>query len=341
MTVCLVTGGAGFLGSHIVEALVARDFVVRVLDNFSTGDLANLAQVRHKVELLFGDVSDLGVVREASKGVDWVFHQANPEVGHMWAAPQAGVYSRETGTLHVLIAAHESHVKRVIFASSSLVYEPSATARSEEGPTVPATAYGIASLTGEQQCAVFTSNYGLETVRLRYFNVFGPRQPAGSPYGNVVLNILKAMLLGRRPVIRGDGRQAQDLIYVDDVVHANLLAAAAPRVSGKAYNVGSGLPSTALEVVDTINRILKTQMQPFHTPLGPEEDFHNRVANMARAEEDLGFCPSTSVEQGLRRWIDSYASWRNDFLAVQKAAEPAAPTGEPQGNGNVSGPSHS
>jgi UDP-glucose 4-epimerase len=322
MTVCLVTGGAGFIGSHIVDALVARGFVVRVLDNFSTGTLANLAAIRHKVELIFGDIANLEVVREASKGVDLVFHEATPDLGYTLWDPQEKSYSRETGTLHVLIAAHEAKVKRVIYASSARVYGPSPIPLSEEDPAQPTTSYGIAKLTGEQQCVVFTSNYGLETVRLRYFNVFGPRQPTVSPYGSMVPSILRAMLLGRNPVIHGDGRQPQDFIYVDDVVHANLLAAEAGRVSGRVYNIGRGRTGTPLEVVDALNSILNTHLHPFHTHLGPEDELQNRVADMSRSESELGFCPSTSLEQGLTRWIESLASWRDDFRGLEKAAKP-------------------
>jgi len=320
MTVCLVVGGAGFIGSHLAEALIRRGSSVRVLDNFSTGTLANLASIRHKIEVVFGDMSDLGVLRQASEGVDLVFHEVTPEVGHMWAAAaDVRVDSRETGILHVLIAAHEAHVKRVIFASTSLVYPAALTPLNEHAPTQPATAYGTASVAGEQQCVAFTSHYGLETVRLRYFDVYGPRQPVGNPYGNAVLNVLKAMLLGRNPVIHGDGRQPQDLICVDDVVHATLLAAEAPRLAGKVYNVGRGRAVTALEVVAAINAILKIQLVPFHTPLGPEEALHNRIADMSRAEADLGFCPSTSLDQGLQRWINELGSWRAEFVAAESS----------------------
>jgi UDP-glucose 4-epimerase len=286
-----------------------------VLDNFSSGSLANLHAVRNQVELIFGDLSSLDTVKDASKGADLVFHLANPDLGQI-----PGNLSRsswEKGTMHVLIAAHEAGVRRLVYASSAWVYPSSLTPRNEDDPTQAQTTYGIAKLAGEQQCLVFTKSYGLETVRLRLFNVYGPRQ-CSSYYSLHIRSLIKAMVLGKNPVIRGDGSQIQDLIYVRDAVHALMLAATTARVSGKVFNIGRGRPTSILEIVARLNSLLGTQLQPFHTSLDLEEELCYRLADSARAEAELGFCPGTDLEQGLRHCLDYYSSWRQDFLDMSQ-----------------------
>src|SRR5262245_23998694 len=227
MAVCLVTGGAGFIGSHLVDALAARGHRVRVLDNFSTGRRENLASAGGRVEVVEGDLTRPGDVRRASEGVELVFHQgALASVPRSVADPLATHEACATGTLHVLQAAREAGARRVVYAASSSAYGNStAPSKHEDDATRPLSPYAVAKLAGEHYCAAFTEVYGLETVRLRYFNIFGPRQPPDSPYSAVIPHFIDAMLAGRSPVIYGDGRQARDFTYVDNAVRANLLAA--------------------------------------------------------------------------------------------------------------------
>jgi UDP-glucose 4-epimerase len=308
MATCLVTGGAGFIGSHLVDALVAGGHSVRVLDNCSTGTWDNLAQVRDQVKMIPGDITDLEVVRAATRGVELVFHQAAlASVPRSIADPLATHQACATGTLHVLMAAREAQVRRVIYAASSSAYGDLATPlKRESDPTRPLSPYGVAKLVGEHYCAAFAHVYGLETVRLRYFNVFGPRQPPGSPYSAVIPLFIEAMLAGRSPLIHGDGLQSRDFTFVKDVVQANLLAANAARVSGKVYNVACGGRTTLLELVALINECLGTSLQPIHDTPRPGDVRHSQ-ADISQAQADLGFCPCTDLRQGLRQCVDYYA----------------------------------
>jgi UDP-glucose 4-epimerase len=314
MAVCLVTGGAGFIGSHLVDALLARGHAVRVLDNFSTGTVANLAQAMDRIELVLGDLTNLDLVRQAVQGVELLFHHAAPVAGAYSALDaSAAHHAYMTGTRHVLIAAREAGVRRLVYASSSTVYgRSSLLPLNEESATGPVSPYAAAKLTGEQDCTAFTGIYGLETVRLRYFNVFGPRQSGSMPYSDTVLQALRAMLAGRHPVVPGDGLEPEDLLSVHDVVHANLLVAEAPRVAGRVYNIGRGRPTTPREVVATLNTILGTRNQPVRGPARARGDYRH-LADTSRAETELGFCPSTDLEAGLRLCVDSYTRWREEF----------------------------
>src|SRR5262245_32829634 len=311
MTVCLVTGGAGFVGSHLVEALVARGDTVRVLDNFSTGDPANLDKVRQEVEVIEGDLTDLETVRRAVRGVEVIFHQgALASVPRSVADPQATHAACVNGTLNVLQAAREAGVRRVVYAASSSAYGASTKLpKSESDPTLPLSPYAAAKLAGEHYCAAFSEVYGLETVRLRYFNVFGPRQSPDSPYAAVIPLFLRAMLEGKSPILHGDGLQSRDFTFVEDVVQANLLAAEAPRVSGKVYNIACGRRTTLLRLVDLLNALLGTAVKPVHAAPRPGDVRHSQ-ADIALAEAELGFCPCVSLEQGLRQCIDYFLAQR-------------------------------
>src|SRR6266568_4566770 len=217
MAICLVAGGAGFIGSHLVEALAARGHTVRVLDNFSSGVLDNLAKVRHDVEIIFGDLDDEALLRQALEGVDLVFQMTKPADGGDELPNAAAKWSFPSENLRVLTAARQANVRRLIFASSCSVYEPSHAGRlAENSWLLPDTAAGFAKLSGELQCIGFTALYGLETVRLRYAHVFGPRQCPTSADAQAVPVIVKSMLAGQAPMLQDDGSASQDLIHVDD-----------------------------------------------------------------------------------------------------------------------------
>jgi UDP-glucose 4-epimerase len=324
MTACLVTGGAGFIGSHLVEALLASGNTVRVLDNFSTGDPVNLERVRLEIEVLESDLTDLEAVRRAMRGIEVVFHQgALASVPRSVADPLATHAACVNGTLHVLQAAREAGVRRVIYAASSSAYGASTKLpKCENDPTLPLSPYAVAKLAGEHYCAAFSEVYGLETVRLRYFNVFGPRQSPDSPYAAVIPLFLQTMLAGRSPTINGDGQQSRDFTFVEDVIQANLLASAAPGVSGKVYNIACGKRTSLLDLVAKINSLLGTNILPSHRDPRPGDVRHSQ-ADISRAMMELGYRPSYDIDLGLARCLDhlrgkiSLASrTRNRALAV-------------------------
>jgi len=307
MATCLVTGGAGFIGSHLAEALVAAGHKVRVLDNFSTGDPSNLDAVRNRIDLLKADITDLNAVHQATGGVDWVFHQAAlASVPRSVADPLGTHRACVDGTLNVLLAARDAKVKRVIYAASSSAYGNSERLpKRESDPTAPLSPYAVAKLAAEHYCAAFTQVYGLETVSLRYFNIFGPRQPPDSPYAAVIPLFVRAMLAGRAPTIHGDGLQSRDFTYIDNAVRANLLAATTPGVAGKLYNVACGRRFTLLDIVAGINALLHTNIQPTFTAPRPGDVRHS-LADITRAAEDLHYAPSVDVAEGLKRCVEYY-----------------------------------
>jgi UDP-glucose 4-epimerase len=304
MTVCLVTGGAGFIGSHLVGALVRQGHTVRVLDNFSTGSYANLDEVRSHIELIEGDLCDAATLKAATEGAEIVFHQAAlASVSRSLSDPLATHQVCATGTLLLLLAARDAGVRRVIYAASSSAYgDAEKLPRRESDALRPVSPYAVAKLAGEKYCQVFSTLYGMETVRLRYFNVFGPRQSPDSPYAPVIPLFLQALLHGRNPVVHGDGRQSRDFTYVDDVVQANLLAAKAQRVSGKVYNVAFGQQTSLLELIAHANELLGTNIKPIFAP--PRQgDVRHSLADTSLAQTDLGFCPCIDVVQGLEQCI--------------------------------------
>ena len=301
MASCLVTGGAGFIGSHIVEALLERGQAVRVLDDFSTGSRSNLAHLGSQVEIVEGDLTNLETVREATEGVEVVYHQgALPSVPRSVADPWTTHQVCATGTLHVLMAAREAGVRRVVYAASSSAYGNSERLpKTETDPTNPLSPYAVAKLTGEHYCAAFHKVYGLETVRLRYFNVFGPRQSPDSPYAAVIPKFIRSMLRDEAPRLHGDGLQSRDFTYIDNVVQANLLAATVPGVGGRLYNVACGHRITLVDLVAKLNSLLGTKLDPVFEEARAGDVKHSQ-ADIRRAQEELGYRPRVNLDWGLR-----------------------------------------
>jgi UDP-glucose 4-epimerase len=271
------------------------------------------------IEFIQGDLLDAEVVRQACEGVEVIFHQAAlASVARSLANPLATHHACTTGTLHLLLAAQAAGVRRVVYAASSSAYGASQRLpKHENDPVLPLSPYAVAKLAGEQYCAAFTQVYGLETVRLRYFNVFGPRQPPGSPYSAVIPRFIEAMLAGHSPVVHGDGLQSRDFTYVADVVQSNMLAAEAPRVSGKVYNIACGHQTTLLRLIEIINGILGTSIKPVHANARPGDVRHS-LADITNAQADLGYCPCTSLEEGLRRCIEEFPGRRKDAKPLRK-----------------------
>lgn len=305
MKTCLVTGGAGFIGSHLVHALVEQGRAVRVLDNFSTGCQDNLQAVLDRIDLIEGDILDKDALQEAVHGVDVIFHEAAlASVPRSVADPLATHEACATGTLNVLQAARAAGVRRVVYAASSSAYGNSEQLpKSETDPTRPLSPYAVAKLAGEHYCAAFSNVYGLETVRLRYFNVFGPRQTPDSPYAAVIPLFIEAMLAGRSPRIHGDGTQSRDFTFVADVVQANLRAAQAKGASGNVYNVACGRRTSLLELIAHLNKLLGTHIHPIHSDPRPGDVQHSQ-ADITRAQEDLGYQPRSSMVEGLQACLD-------------------------------------
>jgi UDP-glucose 4-epimerase len=304
----LVTGGCGFIGSHLVEALVARGERVRVLDDLSSGTEANLAAVRSQVELLRGSVTDSALVRQAAQGQEVIYHLAAvPSVVQSLIDPLTCHEVCATGTLYVLEAARQAGVRRVVYASSSSAYgNLPGRLRHEDDPVFPLSPYAAAKLAGEHYCRCFTQAYGLETVCLRFFNIFGPRQDARSPYAGVVARFVQAMRRGEPPHIYGDGQQSRDFTYVSDAVEALLKAATAPAAAGRIYNIGTGQDVTLLHLVAELNQLLGTQLTPVHEPPRPGDVRHSQ-ADIARARQELGYAPAVSFREGLRRTLEASA----------------------------------
>jgi UDP-glucose 4-epimerase len=301
---CLVTGGAGFIGSHLVEALTAQGRRVRVLDDFSTGLRSNLAAVHPAPEIIEGDLADPGVIQRAMAGVRLAFHLgAVASVQRSVEDPAATDRVCSTGTLHLLDAARRAHVRRVVYAASCSAYGLTMQPiQSETEPLQPLSPYAAAKLAGELYAQAFAATYGLETVRLRFFNIFGPRQRADSPYSGVIALFAGAMAEGRAPVVHGDGLQSRDFTYVGDVVQALGRAADTSGISGRVYNIGTGRSVTVLELVAALNRLLGTHLAPQHGPVRAGDVRHSR-ADISRARHDLGYEPAVTFEEGLRRTL--------------------------------------
>ena len=310
----LVTGGAGFIGSHLVEALLRRGDRVVVLDDFSTGRRDNLTAAMQARGggapdplVIEGDIRDTAIVERAMQGVTHVFHQAAlGSVPRSVADPVTTHEVNATGTLHLLMAARDAGVERFVYASSSSAYGDAPTpSKIETQPTAPLSPYAVAKLCAEYYCRIFSSLYGLGTVSLRYFNIFGPRQDPNSQYAAVIPRFVTAALEDRPPTIFGDGRQSRDFTYIDNAVAANLLAAEAKGSAlGKAYNVACGRSVSLLDVIALLEQMTSKRLHPIHAD--PRQgDVRDSLADIAAAKAALGYAPTVEFEEGLRRTVAS------------------------------------
>lgn len=307
MSVILVTGGGGFIGSHIVEALLHGGDSVRVLDNFSTGRRENIEEFTSRIDLVEGDLRDEAVLRHAVDGCDYVFHEAAlPSVPRSVEDPQLSHDVNVNGTLSLLMICKECRVKRVILASSSSVYgDAPGFPRREDQQLWPLSPYAAGKVALEAYARSFANVYDLETVCLRYFNIFGPRQNHKSQYAIAIPSFITKILSGQQPIVYGDGKQSRDFTYVENVVHANLLALTAEGVSGEAFNVGCGDRITLNRIIGMINKILGTDIKPDYSAPRPG-DVRRSQADIAKARKKLGYEPKVTFEEGLRRTIEWY-----------------------------------
>jgi len=305
MTLHLVTGGAGFIGSHLVRELIARGERVRVLDDFSTGRWQNLQDLLPKIEVIEGSLADSATVERAVEGVTFILHQgARPSVLRSIQDPLGTHEANASGTLNLLAAAHRVGVSRVVYASSSSVYGDTPELPKEEHMlSEPRSPYAASKLAGELYCQVFHRAYGLETVSLRYFNVFGPRQDPSSEYAAVIPRFITAMLSGRPPTIFGDGKQSRDFTYVQDVVEANLRALSAPGAPGASINIACGERHTLLHLLDLLNDIMGTSFEPIFAA-ARQGDVRHSQASAILARGLLGHEPKVSLREGLERTVD-------------------------------------
>jgi UDP-glucose 4-epimerase len=304
---CLVTGGAGFIGSHLVEELTKRGRPVRVLDDFSTGQRSNLAALRPAPEVVEADLADADAVRRAVRGAGVVFHLGAVASVQLSVEDPAAVHRVcATGSLHVFDAARREGVRRVVYGASASAYGiPADGVQREADPVQALSPYAAAKLAGEFYAEAFTTTFGLEAVRLRFFNVYGPRKRDDSPYSGVIALFAAALAAGRTPTVYGDGLQSRDFVYVTDVTQALVKAADAPGVAGKVYNVGTGRSVTVLELIAALNKLLGTNVTPKHGPARPGEVRHSR-ADIGLARRDLGYEPAVAFEEGLGRTLRWY-----------------------------------
>ena len=309
MALYLITGIGGFIGSSLARALLSRGEQVRGIDNFTTGRRENLADILNRIDFREADILDLDAMKQACAGVDYVLHQAAiPSVPKSVLDPLASNRANVDGTVSVLVAARDAKVKRVVYAASSSAYGDTPTLPKHEGMTPnPISPYAVAKLASEHYTISFYRCYGLETVALRYFNIFGPRQDPSSPYSGVLAKFITLMLRGERPTIFGDGEQSRDFTYIDNAVEANLLACQAPasEAAGKVFNVATGRRITLNETVKMLQGLTSYSGETIY---GPERggDIKHSLADISKAEAHLRYRPKVNFEEGLRRTVDWY-----------------------------------
>ena len=305
----LITGVAGFIGSSIARALLAQGDEVRGIDNLSTGKRENIAEIAHKIDFREADLADLDALHDACRGVDYIFHEAAiPSVPKSVLDPLGSNRANVDGTVHLLIAARDAKVKRVVYAASSSAYGDTPTLPKHEGmPPNPISPYAVAKLASEYYMTSFYRCYGLETVCLRYFNIFGPRQDPSSPYSGVLAKFITQMLAGEQPTIFGDGKQSRDFTYIDNTVSANLLAAKAPagEAAGKVFNVATGERYDLNQTFELLKKIIGFKGEVNY---GPDRagDVKHSLADLSHTQKALGYKPLVNFEEGLRRTVDWY-----------------------------------
>jgi len=311
MATYLITGVAGFIGSALARAVLAQGDQVRGIDNLSTGRRENLVEILARIDFQEADVLDLPALYDACRGVDYVLHQAAiPSVPKSVLDPLASNRANLDGTVNLLMAARDAKVKRVVYAASSSAYGDTPTLpKHEDMAPNPISPYAVAKLASEHYMISFYRCYGLQTVCLRYFNIFGPRQDPGSPYSGVLAKFITQMLKGEQPTILGDGKQSRDFTYVDNAVEANLLACSVPamEVAGRVFNVATG---RRFDLNETFQILKKLTGYPGKVNYGPERagDVKHSLADLSRATRHLGYTPKVDFEEGLRRTIDWYRS---------------------------------
>lgn len=311
----LVTGGAGFIGSHIAERLLKEGYHVVILDNFSSGKMENISFLEQFPEthtLIRGDIRDYDTCLKACNGVEVVFHQAAlRSVPKSMSNPYEYNEVNIDGTLNMLKASKECGVKRFVFASSSSIYgETDRFPEKEEHYPLLISPYALTKLAGEYYCRIFTKNFGLETVSLRYFNVYGPRQAVDDEYAVVIPKFINCLLNDENPPIHGTGKQSRDFTYIENVVEANLLSAVSDKAAGQVINIANGEDHSILELVDVLNKIMDKNIEPIFTPPRPGDVFKT-LADISKAKELLGYEPKIKFEQGLKYTVEWFQSQRN------------------------------
>jgi len=314
----LITGIAGFIGSALARAVIAQGDRVRGVDNLSTGRRENIADILDRIDFREGDLLDLASMQNTCRGVDYVLHQAAiPSVPRSVRDPLESNRANVDGTVHVLVAARDAKVKRVVYAASSSAYgDTPVLPKREDMIPDPISPYAVAKLTGEYYMTSFWRCYGLETVSLRYFNIFGPRQDPGSPYSGVLARFITQMLAGERPTIFGDGQQSRDFTYVDNAVQANLLACRAPaaEAAGRVFNVATATRIDLNEAFRMLAKITGYRGDPNYAPERTGDVKHS-LADLSRAKRHLGYEPTVDFEEGLRRTVEWYQSQANSSAA--------------------------
>ena len=305
----LVTGGAGFIGSHLTEALLQKGHRVRVLDDFSTGKRENLIFDKKypSLEIIEGDIRHLAICQKAMKGIEYVFHQAAlPSVQRSVEDPLGSNAVNVGGTLNILFTAREETVKRVIYASSSSIYGDTPTLpKHEEMPSNPLSPYALQKYIGEQYCRLFYQLYGLETVSLRYFNIFGPRQDPNSIYSAVIPKFIDALLRGSPPIIFGDGEQSRDFTYIENVVEGNLLAMSAEHLHGEAINIACAEKTSLNQLVNVLRQILGSKLSPVYEE--PRQgDVRHSLADIRKGKEILNYEPRVGIALGLKKTVEFF-----------------------------------